>query len=61
MRLVIRVMGLDLLDVELTTATEPEAEDDPAAALNGGSTGAMPMGFTPSPGDQRWQKSAELE
>lgn len=51
MRLVVRVLGLDLIDVELTTAEE---DADPAASLDGGATGAMPVGFTSGPGDQRW-------
>jgi hypothetical protein len=37
MRLVIRILGLDLLDVDLTTDAAEEAEDDdPGLALSGG-------------------------
>ena len=39
------------------------AEDEPApdASMDGGTTAAMPMGFTAQWGDQRWEKSPELE
>ena len=42
MRLVVRLLGLDLLDVELTTAEEP---DDTARDLSGGTCGSTPVGF----------------
>ena len=38
MRLTIRILGLDLLDVELTT--DSSAEDDNARDLSGGSLGS---------------------
>ena len=47
MRLHVRVFGLDLLDVELTT--EPSCDgledDDCSRDLSGGTTYASPMGF----------------
>lgn len=42
MRLVLRIMGLDVLDLELTTA-EPEPEDT-ARDLSGGATGSTEVG-----------------
>lgn len=48
MRLTIRLLGLDLLDVELNTdspAYETD-EDDCSRDLSGGTTYASPMGFT---------------
>ena len=61
MRLTVRLFGLDLLDVELSTETP--AEDDVERDLSGGTTASMPMGFTASPGDQRWEfhKAPEFE
>jgi len=47
MRLTVRLLGLDLLDVELSTdATSPAPDDDCSRDLSGGTTAAMPMGFT---------------
>lgn len=48
MRLVVRILGLDLLDIELVTdspAYEPD-EPDFSRDLSGGTTSAYPMGFT---------------
>jgi hypothetical protein len=58
-RLSIRVLGLDLLDVELST--DDAAEGDAEADLSGGTTYSTPVGFTPSPGDQRWERGVEYE
>lgn len=47
MRLTLRLLGLDLLDLELTTSTAYEAaEDDFSRDLSGGTTYASAMGFT---------------
>lgn len=50
MRLTLRVLGLDIVDLELTTEpTSPgleTAEDDFSRDLSGGTTYASPMGFT---------------
>lgn len=47
MRLVVRLLGLDLLDVELvTSAPYDAAEDDHSRDLSGGTTYASPLGFT---------------
>lgn len=48
MRLVIRLLGLDLLDVELTTDSPvyETGEDDHSRDLSGGTTYASAMGFT---------------
>ena len=48
MRLCIRFLGLDLLDVELSTDSAPYevAEDDHSRDLSGGTTYASAMGFT---------------
>ena len=60
MRLTIRLLGLGLLDVEIST--DPAGDDyDTDRDLSGGSTTSYPIGFTPSPGDQRWEKGVELQ
>ena len=59
MRLTVRVLGLDLLDVEISTDDAESAS--PNADLSGGTTSSYPIGFTPSPGDQRWEKGVELQ
>ena len=48
MRLVIRLLGLDLLDLELVTESPAyeTGEDDCSRDLSGGTTSAYPMGFT---------------
>lgn len=51
MRLVVRLLNLDLLDVELTTdspAYEAGEEYDPASVLSGGSLGAYPIDAGPT-------------
>jgi hypothetical protein len=59
-RLSIRLFGLDLLDVEVSTdSPSPEPEDDTARDLSGGTAYSTPIGFTPSPGDQRWERGTE--
>ena len=45
MRLTIRFLGLDLLDVDLSTDSSSPEPDDTSRDLSGGTTGAMPMGF----------------
>jgi len=61
MRLSIRFLGLDLLDLDLSTDSPSPEPDDRARDLSGGTTAAYPVGFTPSPGDQRWEKGLDLE
>jgi hypothetical protein len=56
-RLTLRFLGLDLLDIEVTTDS-PSPEPDPRD-LSGGTTSSTPMGFTPSYGDQRWEPGVE--
>lgn len=48
MRLIVRFLGLDLLDLELVTESAPyeAAEEDCSRDLSGGTTYASPMGFT---------------
>ena len=58
MRLTIRLLGLELLSVEAST-DEDQAEDDKARDLSGGTVGSMPVGFTNSWGDQRWEQGVE--
>ena len=57
MRLVVRILGAEVFAIE--TGAEPE--DDTERDLSGGTTAAYPVGFTPSPGDQRWEPSAGYE
>lgn len=58
MRLVVRFLGLDLLDIELVTDSAPYevAEDDHSRDLSGGTTYASPMGFT-----ARYETPLEVE
>lgn len=46
MRVTIRLLGLDLLDVELSTdPSSPGPDDDTARDMSGGTLAATPMGF----------------
>lgn len=47
------------LGVELFDADGGGAEQDPEADLSGGTTASYPIGFTPSPGDQRWESGVD--
>lgn len=58
MRLSVRVFGLELLTIEASTEDVEEATE--GAELAGGATTAYPLGFTASPGDQRWETGVEL-
>lgn len=59
MRLTIVLLGHTLdLSLEPTAADE---DPSPDASMDGGTTASTPMGFTPPWGDQRWEKSPELE
>ena len=60
-RLVVRVLGLDLLDIDLSTDSPSPEPDDTARDLSGGTTCTNIVGFTASPGDQRWEKAPDLE
>jgi hypothetical protein len=49
MRLVVRLLGLDLLDVELTTEPGCDGlEDDHARDLSGGNLGSYPIDAGPT-------------
>lgn len=49
MRLTVRLFGLDLLDVDLSTdSSSPEPEDDTARDLSGGTLGHYPAEHTPT-------------
>lgn len=50
MRLTIRILGAEVLHV----STEPDHDDGP------GDCTSFPVGFVASPGDQRWERGAEL-
>lgn len=54
MNLTVRVLGLELFALEITTDGAPSE----GAELAGGTTTAYPLGFTASPGDQRWESGA---
>jgi hypothetical protein len=51
-RLAITVLGLDLFAIDITTDAPSPAPDGP------GDCTTMPLGFTASPGDQRWEAGA---
>ena len=57
MRLVIRVLGLTLIDVEASTE-DVLTEAEEGAELAGGCLSTNVIGFTPSAGDQRWETGA---
>lgn len=48
MRLTLRILGLDLLDLELSTdaPAEPDEDEDFSRDLSGGTTYSSAMGFT---------------
>jgi len=51
MRVTLRILGLALIDLEASTEDTPIADD----WTDSGTTTATPIGFSPSPGDQRWE------
>lgn len=53
MNLTVRVLGLDLFTLEVSTDEAAEGGE-----LAGGTTVAYPLGFSASPGDQRWESGA---
>lgn len=53
MRVAVTILGLDLLTLEITTTTTEQQAD-------AGDCTSYPVGFTASPGDQRWDRGAEL-
>lgn len=55
MRFILHVLGLEVLDIEIST--DPVEEDDTDRRV--GEVTSFPVGFTPSPGDQRWEKCAD--
>jgi hypothetical protein len=54
MRLAITFLGMDLLSVDVSTS-------DGNNGTGAGDCTSIPLGFTASHGDQRWERSAELE
>lgn len=58
MRLMVRILGLELIDVEVST-DQAEPDDDKARDLSGGSTSSYPVGFTPSHPDPRWEEGLQ--
>lgn len=51
MRLTIRILGLEILQLEATT--DDDNGTDP------GDCTTTPIGFTPTPGDQRWEPGTD--
>jgi len=52
-RIVLRVLGVDVLEV----TTEPPDDGPPPGAK--GDVTTIPVGFTPTPPDQRWEHGLE--
>lgn len=59
MRLTLRAFGLTVLELEASTEDEA-AEATEGAELAGGTTASTPIGFCPTPPDQRWQPCADF-
>lgn len=57
MRLSLWFLGHELFAIDLSG--DDQAEDNPEADLSGGTTYSTPIGFTPSPGDQRWESGVD--
>lgn len=55
MRVSLRIFGLELIDLELSTTEYVEAAEETRTVDQ---TGAW-LGFTPTPGDQRWEPCAD--
>jgi len=51
----LRILGAEVFAIEWG---HPPAEDL-SRDLSGGTTGSMPISFTPQHGDQRWQPGGE--
>lgn len=58
MTLTLRLLGVELLHFEIST--EPPEDDDTERDLSGGNTTSEAIGFTASPGIQRWEQGADL-
>ena len=52
--LTVRLLGVEVLHVELTDDSADGPGDGPGDVVS------QPVGFVPSPGDQRWETSPEL-
>lgn len=64
MRLHLRILGLDVIDLDLTTDTathEAADEYDPATALTGGNLGAYPIDAGPTDRYMGFSNGREVE
>lgn len=58
MRVTLRLLGLEIIDLNLTTDSDDnEAEETEDRVAD--HVGTL-IGFTPSPGDQRWEPCADF-
>lgn len=55
MRLTVWILGRELLSIALNDPADTIEPDDP------GSITSIPIGFTPTPGDQRWEPGIHYE
>lgn len=55
MRITLRVLGLEMLDLSITTDDQGQDIDEPGDCLS------SPVGFTLDPGDQRWQSGVDFQ
>jgi len=53
MKINIRLLGTEVLHVEIGGADESDDQR--------GDCTTYPIGFTPSPGDQRWERGVDLD
>ena len=58
MILTVRLLGVEVLHVELTDVLHVELTDGDDSGL--GDVVSQPVGFVQSPGDQRWETSPDL-
>ena len=56
MRFSLRVLGLDLFDLTVSTDEDTAPEYDQARDLSGGTLGSTPVGFT-----ARWERTDDAE
>jgi hypothetical protein len=55
LRFTLRILGLDIIDAELSTEAPSVEPEDPERDLSGGTLTSTPIGFTAQPRDQRWE------